>query len=190
MKFLAPLFFWSFLSFLPLVAIYFLKVRPRRREATAYFLWNRVFTEKKSTSLFQRLRDLLSLLLLSLVFGAVCLSLTRPEIVNDERKDLLLLIDHSASMSAGEGSQQRLALAREAAANLIRGMDASQRASVASVASDVRFWSHLTDNPRELLDAVKDVPATALGFRPEAIASLRSGDSRNADFASDRQLPM
>ena len=65
MKFLAPLFFWSFLSFLPLVAIYFLKVRPRRREATAYFLWNRVFTEKKSTSLFQRLRDLLSLLLLS-----------------------------------------------------------------------------------------------------------------------------
>lgn len=177
MKFLAPLFFWSFLSFLPLIAIYFLKVRPRRREATAYFLWNRVFTEKKSTSLFQRLRDLLSLLLLSLVFGAVCLSLTRPEIVNDERKDLLLLIDHSASMSAGEGSQQRLALAREAAANLIRGMDASQRASVASVASDVRFFSHLTDNPRELLDAVKAVPATALGFRPEAIASLRSGDS-------------
>lgn len=48
MKFLAPLFFWSFLSFLPLVAIYFLKVRPRRRTATAYFLWNRVFTEKKS----------------------------------------------------------------------------------------------------------------------------------------------
>ena len=65
MKFLAPLFFWSFLSFIPLVAIYFLKVRPRRKETTAYFLWSRVFTEKKATSLFNRLRDMLSLILLS-----------------------------------------------------------------------------------------------------------------------------
>jgi hypothetical protein len=170
MKFLAPLFFWSFLSFLPLVAIYFLKVRPRRRTATAYFLWNRVFTEKKATSLFQRLRDLLSLLLMSLVFGSVCLALTRPELVNDDRKDLLILIDNSASMSAGSGSAQRLALAKTAASDLIKGMDASQRASVASVASDVSFLSHLTDNPRQLLDAVTSVNPTSLDFNRDAIA--------------------
>ena len=177
MKFLAPLFFWSFLSFLPLVAIYFLKVRPRRREATAFFLWNKVFTEKKATSLFQRLRDLLSLVLMALVFGAVCLALTRPELVDDERKDLLILIDNSASMSAGEGSRQRLALAQAAARDLVKGMDASQRASVAAVSGDVRFLSHLTDNPRQLLDAIDAVPATALDFRREAIAALRGGDS-------------
>ena len=177
MKFLAPLFFWSFLSFLPLVAIYFLKVRPRRRTATAYFLWNRVFTEKKATSLFQRLRDLLSLLLMSLVFGSVCLALTRPELVNDDRKDLLILIDNSASMSAGSGSSQRLALAKTAASDLIKGMDASQRASVASVASDVSFLSHLTDNPRQLLDAVTSVNPTSLDFNRNAIAALRGGDS-------------
>ena len=79
MKFLAPLFFWSFLSFIPLVAIYFLKVRPRRKDTTAYFLWNQVFTEKKASSLFNRLRYLFSLILLSLVFGSVWLALTRPE---------------------------------------------------------------------------------------------------------------
>ena len=177
MKFLAPLFFWSFLSFLPLVAIYFLKVRPRRKETTAYFLWSRVFTEKKATSLFNRLRDLLSLILLALVFGSVCLALTRPELEDDERKDLLLLIDNSASMSAGEGGQQRMHLAMNAARDLIKGMDASQRASVATVSSEVNFLSHLTDDPRQLLDAVDSIKPTALNFRREAVAALRAGDS-------------
>lgn len=177
MKFLAPLFFWSFLSFIPLVAIYFLKVRPRRKETTAYFLWSKVFTEKKSTSLFNRLRDLLSLILLSVVFGSVCLALTRPEMQDDERKDLLLLIDNSASMSAGTGAQQRLLLAQNAARDLIKGMDASQRASVATVAGDVRFLSHLTDDPRALLDAVDAIQPTALNFRQDALDALRAGDS-------------
>lgn len=177
MKFLAPLFFWSFLSFIPLVAIYFLKVRPRRRETTAYFLWSRVFTERKTASLFNRLRDLLSLVLLSVVFGSVCLALTRPEFEDDERRDLVLLIDNSASMAAGEGAQQRLRLATNAARDLIKGMDASQRASVATVAGDVRFLSHLTDDPRQLLDAVDSVKPTALSFRREAVDALRAGDS-------------
>jgi len=177
MNFLAPLFFWSFLSFIPLVAVYFLKVRPRRKETTAYFLWSRVFTEKKATSLFNRLRDLFSLILLALVFGSVCLALTRPELQDDERKDLLLLIDNSASMSAGEGGQQRLHLARTAAADLIKGMDSTQRASVASVSGEVRFLSHLTDDPRALLDAVESIGPTALDFRREAVAALRAGDS-------------
>ncbi len=177
MKFLAPLFFWSFLSFIPLVAIYFLKVRPHRKETTAYFLWSRVFTERKAASLFNRLRDLLSLILLSLVFGSVCLAMTRPEFEDDERKDLLLLIDNSASMSAGEGGQQRLHLAQESARELIRGMDASQRASVASVSGEVRFLSHLTDDPRALLDAVDAIAPTSLNFRREAVTALRAGDS-------------
>lgn len=177
MTFLAPLFFWSFLSFIPLVAIYFLKVRPRRKETTAYFLWSKVFTEKKTSSLFNRLRDLLSLLLLSVVFGSVCLALTRPELQSDERKDLLLLIDNSASMAAGEGGQQRLLLAQNAARDLIKGMDASQRASVAAVAGSVQFLSHLTDDPRQLLDAVDRIQPTALNFRQEALTALRSSDS-------------
>ncbi|MES2705298.1 MAG: BatA and WFA domain-containing protein [Verrucomicrobiota bacterium] len=177
MTFLAPLFFWSFLSFLPLVAVYFLKVRPQKRETTAYFLWQKVFTEKKTASLFQRLRDLWSLALMALVFGAVCLALTKPELATSERRDLLILLDNSTSMAAGEGGNQRLALAREAAGELIRGMDGTQRAAVAAVAQEVTFLSHQTDNPRQLLDAVAGVAPTSLALRPGALAGLRSGDS-------------
>lgn len=177
MTFLAPLFFWSFLSFLPLVAVYFLKVRPRKRETTAYFLWQKVFTEKKTASLFQRLRDLWSLALMALVFGAVCLALTKPELAVSERRDLLILLDNSASMGAGEGASQRIALARTAAGDLIRGMDGTQRAAVATVAQEVTFLSHQTDNPRQLLDAVEKVAPTSLALRAGALSGLRSGDS-------------
>ena len=50
---LSPIYFWAFLSLIPLVAIYFLKVRPRRKPATAYFLWERIFQEKRATSLLR-----------------------------------------------------------------------------------------------------------------------------------------
>ncbi|HEX2749584.1 MAG TPA: BatA and WFA domain-containing protein [Verrucomicrobiales bacterium] len=186
MKFLAPLFFWSFLSLIPLVAVYFLKVRPRRKDTTAYFLWRRVFTEKKAASLFNRLRDLLSLILLALVFGSVCLALTRPELQDDERKDLLLLLDNSASMGAGAGSQQRMNLAMNAARDLIKGMDTSQRASVATVSSEVHFLSHLTDDPRQLLDAVDSIKPSVLNFNRDAVAALRAGDS--ADWMKGHRL--
>ena len=58
MTFLAPAFLWSFLALIPLAAIYFLKVRPRKKSTTAYFLWEKIFSQKKATSLFNRLRDL------------------------------------------------------------------------------------------------------------------------------------
>lgn len=186
MTFLAPLFFWSFLSFLPLVAVYFLKVRPRKRETTAYFLWQKVFTEKKSASLFQRLRDLFSLMLMALVFGVICLALTKPEVNSAQRRDLLILLDNSASMGAGEGGSQRMSLARAAAGDLIRGMDGTQRAAVATVSDSVTFLSHQTDNPRQLLDAVDSVTPTSLALKPEALTALRSGDS--AEWMKNHRL--
>lgn len=186
MKFLAPWFFWSFLSLLPLVAIYFLKVRPRRKEATAYFLWQKVFTEKKTASLFQRLRDLFSLIIMALMFGAVCLALTKPELQDDARQDLLVIIDQSASMSAGQGSSQRLALAKEAATNLIKGLDGSQRAAVATLDGNLKFLSHLSDDPKALLDAVETIQPTDLELSLNPLASLNA--TQSADFAKTHRI--
>jgi hypothetical protein len=186
MKFLAPWFFWSFLSLIPLVAIYFLKVRPRRKDATAYFLWQKVFTEKRTSSLFQRLRDILSLVLMALTFGAVCLALTKPELQDDSRQDLLIVVDHSASMAAGKGRAQRLELAKEAAGDIIKGLDGTQRAAVASLAGELRFLSHLSDDPKELLDAVSSIQPTELTFNPKALTELSPGES--AEFGKQHRV--
>lgn len=178
MKFLAPWFFWSFLSLIPLAAIYFLKVRPRRKDATAYFLWQKVFTEKRTSSLFQRLRDVLSLIIMALMFGAVCLALTKPELQDDSRQDLLLIIDHSASMSAGAGSNQRLALAKKAAVDLIKGLDGTQRAAVASLSGELHFLSHLSDDPKALLDAIETLQPTELELNLASLQALNPVQSK------------
>src|SRR5690606_36968421 len=148
---------WSLLALLPLTAIYFLKVKPRKRTTSAFFLWNQVLGQKKATSLLQRLRDALSLLLMVLAFAAIAFALAKPEFSGDERKDLLILVDHSASMSAKEGSGTRLDLARETAREIVAALNGNQRAAVASIARELNFRSHLSESPRELSDAIEGI---------------------------------
>jgi hypothetical protein len=199
MTFLAPAFLWSLLALLPLAAIYFLKVKPRRRTTTAYFLWSRVLAEKQATSLLQRLRDLFSLLLMLLAFAAISLALAKPEFTSDERKDLILLIDHSASMSALEGGTSRLDAAKESAREIVRALDGNQRAAVVSIAREARFHSHLSASPRELLEAIDgieptDFPSNAAALRGFSDDTREGGDHRllllsDANFEEAASLP-
>ena len=177
MSFLSPLFFWSFLSLIPLAAIYLLKVRPRRKSTTAYFLWEEIFQERRPNRLLQRLRDLWSLLLMAIAFCAVCLALTRPEIGEDDRKDVLLLIDNSASMNTVEGGLSRLEKAKQAAIEVLRAFDGTQRAAVASVANEMDYKSHLSDNPRELIDAVKAIEPTDFEFKVGQFTSIAAEET-------------
>ena len=94
MSFASPVFFWALLSLIPLAAIYLLKVRPVRKPTTAWFLWEDIFQEKKATSLFQRFRDLFSLLLMAAAFIAVVFAMTRPNFSGDRQQDLILLVDN------------------------------------------------------------------------------------------------
>lgn len=171
MNLLQPAMLWSLLAIIPLAAIYFLKVRPQRRPTTAYFLWEKIFQEKRSSSLFQRLRDVLSLLLMLLAAAAICFALAQPE-WSDERQDLLIVIDNSASMAARDGASTRLEEAKKLAAGVIEGLNGSQRAAVATIGSSLTYCSHLTDNPRELLNAVDQIEPASEGLQDAALAEL------------------
>ncbi|MEN6556994.1 MAG: VWA domain-containing protein [Thermoguttaceae bacterium] len=168
MTFLQPMMLWSLLALLPLAALYFLKVRPSRKPTTAMFLWEQVLDQRRSNSLFRRLRDFWSLLILALACAAIGLALARPE-WTDRRQDLLIVLDQSASMAARQGGHSRIELARRAAAELIEGLDGVQRAAVAVLDDRLVYRSHLTDNPRELLDAVEAVAATQRPLRLDAM---------------------
>lgn len=177
MSFANPIFFWAFLSLIPLIAIYLLKVRPVRKQTTAFFLWNDIFREKKATSLFQRFRDLLSLLLMALVFASVVMALTRPEFGTDDRQDIILLVDNSASMNTSEGGTTRLESAKSVAREIVRALNGSQRCSIATLSNEATYQSHLTDNPKELLDAIDKINSTILPSRIKALAEFASVDS-------------
>ena len=182
MSFLAPAMLASLAALIPFAAVYFLKVRPRRRGATALFLWERVYSEKKATSLFRRLRDFLSLLLMLLAVAALCLALARPQFGQHTQKDLLILIDRSASMSAREPDGRRLSLARERAHALVRGLTGDQRAAVASVAHEVTFHAHLSRDPKRLHGAIDDISASELPLRPKAIETFASQHQWAKDY--------
>ncbi|MEM9411060.1 MAG: BatA and WFA domain-containing protein [Planctomycetota bacterium] len=172
MNFANPQFFWAFLCLVPLIAIYFLKVRPVVKPVTAYFLWEQILQEKSSNSLFQRLRDLFSLLLMLIVFASIALAMTRPSFNQDQPKDLVLLIDNSASMSATNGLGSRLDSAKNAASRIVESLNGTQRCSVASISNQISYRSNLSDNPRELLQAIELIEPTVLPFDPEVLHAL------------------
>lgn len=156
MTFLNPLMLWSLAVLAPLLAIYLLKVRPRRKQSTAYFLWESIFQQRSTSALFSRLRDVWSLLLMALAAAAVCFALARPEWSTDN-PDLLIVIDNSASMGAVDGNRTRIELAKNVAAELVAGLNGQQRAAIATINSRLSYQSHLSENPRELLNAINAI---------------------------------
>jgi len=184
-----PVYLWGLAALLPLAAIYLLKVRPRRKPVTALFLYQRIFTQKRASSLFHRLRDALSLLLMILAVSAIVLGLAQPGCSSNQRSDLLILIDHSASMAAVEDGRSRLEDAKEQARDIVRALDGKQRCVLASIADTARIRVHLSNNPRELIEAIDGIAQSDLPLRMEAVgnleAELGSSDHRRVLLLSD-----
>ncbi|MBS3735170.1 MAG: VWA domain-containing protein [Phycisphaerae bacterium] len=186
MTLLAPGMLWWLALLVPLAALYLLKVRPRRQHTTAWFLWDLALEERRSSVLLRRLRDALSLLLMALVVVAVVLALARPSFSTGEQRDLILLVDNSASMSANTASgHSRLDEARRTAAKILRGLDMTHRASVASVADGVRFRVHLSDNRRELLEGLEDITPTDLPMSTDAVRELLASGGAEPEGAEE-----
>lgn len=183
MSFASPWMLWGLLSLIPLVALYFLKVRPARKPVTAWFLWEKVFAERRARSLFQKFRDLLSLLLLAGLFAAAVLAAARPSWSGDSRRDLVLVLDHSASMNADDGGMSRLERARRTASSIVRSLNGSQRCCIASLADRLVVHSGLTDNPRELLDAIDRIRPTTLPSTRQGVELLEQMDLAAASGA-------
>lgn len=174
MSFTNPAYLWILAALAPLVAIYFLKIRPRRMPVNAFFLWEKIFEEKKASSLFQRLRDLLSLLLLALVIAALAFAAAGPRFEKEDKRDLLVVIDVSPSMKAKHEGKEASKLAADRAKEIVRALNGTRRAALASISGDLKFLCHLSAAPKDLLDALvavepSDVPVTA-----DAVRALNS----------------
>lgn len=84
------------------VVFYLLKLRRRRVAVPFGKLWEQVLMDRQATSLLQRLRRLLSLLLQLLLLWLLATALADPRETEDlrEGRDLVVLVDTSASMRA------------------------------------------------------------------------------------------
>ncbi len=176
----APAFLWSTLVLVPLVAVYFIRTRPRRQVVTVFFLWEKILDQKTSRSLFQRLRNLLSLLLVALAFLGAIFALARPTVGEKDDRDLLIVIDRSASMNGGKTS--RIELAKKKAESWISGLGGTRRAALATIDTELRYLEHLTDQGKPLKEALKRVEGSDLPLRSDALEELSllaSGEGAN-----------
>jgi len=151
-----------FLS-IPLVAIYFLKVRPRLKQTTTFFLWDELFEEKKSSALFQKLRDWLSLLLMLLVLFFIIFSISEPSFSGDNKKDYLIIVDNSASMATKGEHGMRLELAKEKARSLISAMSLSTKVSVLTLSNGLRSLQTRTSNRKSLNESIDSIETSLYG---------------------------
>src|SRR2546430_632390 len=87
-----------------LLVLYFLKLKRREIAISSTLLWKKAIQDLQVNAPFQKLRRNLLLLLQLLLLAMLCVALSRPvsNYVPGAGKTSVILIDRSASMSAGD----------------------------------------------------------------------------------------
>lgn len=178
---------------LPLILIYLLKIKPTRKLTTAMFLWDEVLQEKKSSALFKRLRDLLSLLLLLMTLLLVVLAMSEPVMTSDQSKDFMIILDSSASMQTVHGHETRFELAKEEAESILEAMSVDRKVILASASNQIRTIVNRTANLKLLLEGLKRMQPTIHSLEPQHLTDLLSQkeftDQFRIIFITDSSTP-
>lgn len=97
----------------PVIAMYFLRIRRRKVAVPSLMLWHALQKSERLASPFQRFRRHLLLLLQLLLLALLVLALSRPAIQTTAStyRSVVLVVDTSASMGATDGEPTRLASA-------------------------------------------------------------------------------
>ncbi|MEN0065746.1 MAG: VWA domain-containing protein [Myxococcota bacterium] len=142
MNVLAPTGFLLALIGLPLVAMYFLRIRRRRVPVSSLLPWHNLRRTEQLASPFQRFRNHWLLWLQLLILAALVLALVRPFMMTAEAPfaSRILVIDTSASMAARDGDPTRLDTAVGFAQDLVERLGPEDEALlvVAGPTTEVR----------------------------------------------------
>ncbi|HZF54782.1 MAG TPA: VWA domain-containing protein [Polyangiaceae bacterium] len=166
------------------VVFYILKLRRRPVAVPFSKIWERILRDKEATSLFSQLKRLLSLLLQLALLALLLLALGDPRAAANliEGRNIVILIDASASMQATDIGPSRIEHAKERVKTIVRGLSGSDRVLIAQMDAAVTPLSTLTGEIPELEAAVAAVKPTdasadfarALRFASDTLRGLSS----------------
>ena len=189
---------WLFALLIPLIILYFLKLKRPRLEVPSLALWQQVINDQRVNSPFQKFKRNILLLLQFLMLAALCLAAMQPFMRGgpEQYENLPVLIDCSASMAAldKEGGQSRLDVAREEVERLIDGLTGDQRLALIAVTSTGRRLTEFTDNKRILRKALanietSDVPGGLEDAMRMTLAMSRTEPIKSVVILSDGNFP-
>jgi len=171
-----------------MVAMYILKLRRRVVPVPFSTLWQRILKDKEATSLFSKLKRLLSLLLQLALLALLVIALGDPRAAATliKGRNLVVLIDASASMQATDGGagETRLDAARREVKTLVRGMGGADRMLVAQMDATITPLGPMSGDTSDLERAVDAVHVTdtradfprALRFATDALRNVENGE--------------
>jgi Ca-activated chloride channel homolog len=165
------------------VFFYILKLKRRPVPVPFARIWEKILRDREATSLFSQLKRLLSLLLQLFLLTLMLLALGDPRQAMNlvEGRNVVVLVDASASMKATDAEPTRLASAKERIRTVVRGLSGSDRMLIAQMDASITPHSTLTGEISELEAALDRVEA----------ADARADFPRALRFAVDtlRGLP-
>jgi len=196
--FVTPAAAWLALLFIPLIMLYFLKLKRPVHAIPSLALWRQVMNDQRVNSPFQRFKRNLLLLLQILVLGCLILAAMQPYWGTgaSRAKYLPILIDCSASMGALDktGGTTRLDAAKAEARKIIDNLLSDQLVSLIIVNSTGRRLTDFTNNKKLLSTAldhivVNDVPSRLEDGLRLTQALARTYPIERALFLTDGNTP-
>ncbi len=146
---------------IPLVILYFLKLKRPRMKIPSLYLWHQVINDNRVNSPFQRFKKHILLLLQLLLLFFLVFAAARPYFTGTSGKENLLpiIIDNSASMAAIDQTSRisRLEMAKDKIRELVRNKMEDQKIAIISFSKTATRKCDFTDNSRIILDVLEQI---------------------------------
>ena len=150
---------WWFFLIIPIVIVYFLKLKRPRMEVPSLALWQAVIDDQRVNSPFQKFKRNILLWLQLLLLCLLILGAMKPIIPGQSTgaNYLPILVDCSASMAATdkETGKSRLELVKDELRDFIENITPEQQISLIAMHSSAQRACEFTSNKRVLLNALK-----------------------------------
>ena len=174
------------LLFIPaVIAMYMLKLRRDEAVVPSTLLWTKLLTDVEANAPWQKLRRSLLLLLQLLLVAILALLAARPFLERPAglARDIILVVDTSASMAATDVLPNRLDAAKTAAIDALRELPTGGKVSVIAAERTARIVANETADLGRVRQAITALePTSTTGDLSDALElasnlARRSGDA-------------
>jgi len=182
MSFLFPAGFLLSALALPILAMYFLRIRRKRVRVPSLMLWHAMQRSERLASPFDKFKKHLLLLLQLLLLALLVLALTRPYLQTEASafRSLVLVVDTSASMGATDASPNRLGSAVQRASEILADMGPSDEVMLIEAGPRTEVRIPFTRDEALVDNALAEIEVT------DAEGSLREGLQLGLSLARSR----
>ncbi len=182
MSLLNPLALWMLGLSVPLLALYFLKLRRQRVQVPSVLLWQEFIRSEQLATPFQRFKRNLLLLIQLLILLLLILALARPFLDGgvSQRRSVVIVLDTSASMQATDESPTRFGKAVEHAEEIVDGLEGADEAMIVEAGPATRVASSFSRDKDQLEQTLDRLRASG------AEGSLRDALTLALSLTQDR----